>query len=84
MKKLVSAAAFAALMAAGPAFAASEGAPSMVLAALAPNLAISAPSTPAPDSEDKGIQLSEWIGAPCMSNDDCGDYKCENSVCVEK
>jgi len=45
-------------------------------------------TSPALTPTDRGIQVSEWIGAPCMTNSDCtktgADLKCENSVCVEK
>lgn len=29
------------------------------------------------------VNEGEWIGAPCMSDDDCGNYKCCSGACAE-
>ena len=49
-------------------------------------------STPAPAKDDKdGVQMTEWVGAPCVMDEDCtnaGDnsLKCDTAskVCVKK
>ena len=30
-----------------------------------------------------GVDQGNWIGAPCISDSDCGDYKCCSGACAE-
>jgi|GEM_PF-5584690 len=76
---------FAAASAASADAVKDQGIAPVVVAALTPVLQDDTPMTPVPGTS-KNIQLSEWIGAPCMSDDDCGKYKCDDNsqLCVEK
>jgi hypothetical protein len=44
-------------------------------------ITISSSSTGKAETIEKFWELNEWIGAPCISDDDCGEYKCKNSAC---
>ncbi|SDE82812.1 hypothetical protein [Rhodospira trueperi] len=82
-KRFAVALAGCALFAATPAL----GGDCITLASLTPpaSTGVNASTSPTLTPADRGIQVSEWVGAPCMTNDDCGaDLKCENSACVEK
>jgi hypothetical protein len=59
----------------------------LTLAALSPTPQSSAAMTTSPDLSAGSMQVSEWVGAPCMTDSDCNkndsSLKCENSACVK-
>lgn len=85
LSALAAAVLFSAASAASAETAKDQGIAPVVVAALTPVLQDDTPMTPVP-GKSKNIQLSEWIGAPCISDDDCGKYKCDDNsqMCVEK
>lgn len=60
----------------------------LTLASLSPTADSPAAMTTSPALSSGSVQVSEWVGAPCMTNSDCNkndsSLKCENSVCVKK
>lgn len=54
------------------------------MAALSGDAATATASSATPIPEKESLRMSEWVGAPCLSDADCGDLTCDDNkqLCV--